>query len=265
MKIEQKYQKLTDIEHCLLRPGMWIGTTSPQNEIFTILNDENFYQCELNISPAFIKIFDEIISNSADEHKRNPKLNKIEVIVDQKSGKISVFDNGGIPVVQHKEHNEWIPQMIFSNLRSGSNFNDSENRSSAGLHGVGATLTNIFSNKFIVEPAVGKNSYYQEYSDNMKKIENPIIKSSKKSFTKITFYPDLKRFGMESIDEFTLLVLQKRAIDIAATNPKLSIIFNNVKYEFKSFKDYITLYTFIMKSLKIGKLPLQNLKMDFKM
>lgn len=243
MKIEQKYQKLTDIEHCLLRPGMWIGTTSPQTENFTVLSEDKFQYEELSVSPAFIKIFDEIISNSADEHKRNPKLNKIEVQIDQSTGKISIFDNGGIPVVQHKEHKEWIPQMIFSNLRAGSNFNDSENRTSAGLHGVGATLTNIFSNRFIVETCDGKNAYYQEYSDNMKNVGKPSIKPAKRGFTRITFFPDLKRFGMETINDSTLKVLQKRAIDIAATNPKLSIKFNDKTYQFKSFEEYIQLYT----------------------
>lgn len=243
MKIEQKYQKLTDIEHCLLRPGMWIGTTAQQVENFTILSEGKFQHEELCVSPAFIKIFDEIISNSADEHKRNSKLNKIEVQVDQSTGKILIFDNGGIPVVQHKEHKEWIPQMIFSNLRAGSNFNDFENRTSAGLHGVGATLTNIFSNKFIVETCDGKNSYYQEYSDNMKKVGKPLIKPAKRGFTRITFFPDLKRFDMKSINDATLRVLQKRAIDIAATNPKLSINFNGETYHFKTFEDYIKLYT----------------------
>jgi DNA topoisomerase-2 len=242
MKIEQKYQKLTDIEHCLLRPGMWIGTTSQQTENFTILSEGKFQYEELSVSPAFIKIFDEIISNSADEHKRNPKLNKIEVQIDQLTGKILIFDNGGIPVVQHKEHKEWIPQMIFSNLRAGSNFNDSENRTSAGLHGVGATLTNIFSNRFIVETCDGKNSYHQEYSDNMKKVGKPSIKPAKRGFTRITFFPDLKRFGMGSIDDDTLRVLQKRAVDIAATNPKLSITFNDETYHFKTFEDYVKLY-----------------------
>lgn len=243
MKIEQKYQKLTDIEHCLLRPGMWIGTTSQQTENFTILSEGKFQHEELCVSPAFIKIFDEIISNSADEHKRNPKLNKIEVQVDQSTGKILIFDNGGIPVVQHKEHKEWIPQMIFSNLRAGSNFNDFENRTSAGLHGVGATLTNIFSTRFIIETCDGKNAYYQEYSDNMKKAGKSTIRPSKRGFTRITFFPDLKRFGMERIDDSTLRALQKRAIDIAATNPKLSINFNGETYHFKTFEDYVKLYT----------------------
>jgi DNA gyrase/topoisomerase IV subunit B len=34
--------------------------------------------------------------------------------------RIEVWDNGGIPVIKHKEYNEWIPEMIFSNLKAGS-------------------------------------------------------------------------------------------------------------------------------------------------
>jgi DNA topoisomerase-2 len=223
---------------------MWIGNTSPQEEKFTILNDQNSFETStLTVSPAFIKIFDEIVSNSADEHKRNPKLNKIDISIDQTSGKITVFDNGGIPVVQHSQHKEWIPQMIFSNLRAGSNFNDSESRTSAGLHGVGATLTNIFSTKFIVETCDGKNGYYQEYKDNMKNVGKPSISPAKRGFTRITFFPELLRFNMSKIDDDTIRVLQKRAIDIAATNPKLSVTFNKVTYSFKTFDEYIRLYT----------------------
>ena len=32
VSIEKKYQKLTDTEHVLLRPGMYIGSIKPQTE-----------------------------------------------------------------------------------------------------------------------------------------------------------------------------------------------------------------------------------------
>lgn len=243
MSIEKKYKKLSDIDHCLLRPGMWIGNVSQQNIDVPCLVDGVFSIRSTTFSPAFIKLFDEIISNSMDEHRRNPKLNKIEVIVDR-SGWISVYDNGGIPVVQHKEHKEWIPQMIFSNLRAGSNFNDDEQRSGAGLHGVGATLTNIFSTKFIIETCDGKNSYHQEFRNNMKVVGKPIIHKSSRPFTKITYYPELSRFGgMTEISEDTIFSLKKRALDIAATNSKLTVVFNGEVFRFKSFEDYVRLYT----------------------
>ena len=30
--IEQRFKKLTDIEHVLLRPGMYVGSTKPREE-----------------------------------------------------------------------------------------------------------------------------------------------------------------------------------------------------------------------------------------
>lgn len=43
-----------------------------------------------------------------------------------------MLDNGGIPVVIHPEYNQYIPDMIFGELRSGSNFDDDEDSMSTG-------------------------------------------------------------------------------------------------------------------------------------
>ena len=242
-KIEDKYKKLSDIEHCLLRPGMWIGSTKPQSSESWILTDDTIQKREISYTPAFIKIFDEIISNSADEHRRNPKLNLIKVEVDQKTGEISVWDNGGIPVVVHSEHNQWLPEMIFSSLKAGSNFNDEEGRDGAGLHGVGSTLTNIFSTKFIVETCDKSNTYTQVFKNNMREVGEPIIKKGGKPHTKITFTPELSRFSMEEIDQTTLDLLKTRAINLAAANPNLKIEFNGETYYYPKYLEYCKLYT----------------------
>ena len=67
-----------------------------------------------------------------------------------KNDVISIWDNGGIPVIKHQEHNEWIPEMIFSNLKAGSNFDDSDSRTWAGTNGVGSVLANIYSKNFTI-------------------------------------------------------------------------------------------------------------------
>jgi DNA topoisomerase-2 len=123
--IEQKYQKLTDVEHVLLRPFMYIGSISPHTGDQYLYDGENIKNEEVTYNPGFIKLFDEIISNSVDEHRRDPKLNEIRVTINLDSNEISVWDNGGIPVEKHPVHKEWIPEMIFSNLKAGSNFDDS--------------------------------------------------------------------------------------------------------------------------------------------
>lgn len=241
--IEKKYRKLSDIEHVLARPGMYVGSIKPHEADIFLLNSENkFQKTRTTYNPAFIKIFDEIISNAIDEHKRNSKLNHIDVKIDLHTNTITIHDNGGIPVQVHKEYEEWIPEMIFSNLKTGSNFDDTEDRFGAGTNGVGATLTNIFSLLFKVITADGTKRFTQTFSKNMHERSVPVIDNVKKNFTEISYVPDLERFGMKEIDEIHLGLLKKRVIDAAACNPKLMVTFNGEDFRFKNFRDYCTMF-----------------------
>ena len=241
MSIDKKYQKLDDISHVIARPGMYIGSIKPHTATKWVLDNEKMVQQELTYNPGFLKIFDEIITNSVDESKRTgSKLTTVKVTI--KDNTISIWDNGGIPVVKHTEHNEWIPEMIFSNLKSGSNFDDTEERSWAGTNGVGSTLTNIYSNEFIISTCDGKNHFYQTYKNNMRDRVEAKIKKSKVAHTEITFKPDFEKFGLDGIDEDHFKMIQKRIYDLAACNTHLKIYFNDNLINLNSFEDYIKLY-----------------------
>eukprot|EP00971_Amphidinium_carterae_P051957 1022686-Amphidinium_carterae.3 len=42
-------------------------------------------------------------------------------------GTISVYNNGkGLPVVVHKEHHVYVPEMVFGQLLSSDNYNDND-------------------------------------------------------------------------------------------------------------------------------------------
>ena len=233
---------LDEIEHVIHRPGMYIGSTKPHTDDIFIFENGKFEKRTITYNPGFLKIFDEIISNSVDESKKNPNLNYIHVTINQKNGEISVWDNGGIEIKKH-ETGDWIPSVIFSNLRAGSNFDDTEDRTGAGTNGVGSTLTNIFSKKFTVKTADGISEFNQVFSDNLSKRTTAVIKPSEKQYTEISFIPDYPKFGMEIINEEHIHMLRKRVIDIAACNPNLKLQFNNEKYRFKSFKEYAELFT----------------------
>jgi DNA topoisomerase-2 len=241
-KIEDKYKKLTDIEHVILRPGMYIGSIKPHTATKWVLGEEKMTQRELTYNPGFLKIFDEIITNSVDESKREgSKLNTIKVTI--KNDVISVWDNGGIPVIKHQEHNEWIPEMIFSNLKAGSNFDDDDSRTWAGTNGVGSVLVNIYSKKFTISTCDGKNQFDQTFTNNMRdRTEAKVVKGTKKH-TEITFATDFERFGLENIDEDHYKMIEKRIYDLAACNPSLKIYFNGTLINLNSFEDYIKLYT----------------------
>ena len=244
MSIEKKYQKLSDIEHVIARPGMYIGSTTDVTEKCWVYDNGEMKQKTITYNPAFQKLFDEVVSNSVDESKRDDNnLTSIKININQDKNEILVEDNGGIPVVIHKDENKYVPEMIFSELRAGSNFNDEEDqRTWVGTNGVGSTVTNIFSTRFKVETADGTNKFTQIFEDNLSKRSEPKIQLIKQNYTKITFSPDLERLNT-TFSEGNYLKLIKRVYDIAGCNPKLRVYLNGEQIKVKSFKDYIQLFT----------------------
>ena len=241
MSVEKKFKKLDDVSHVLLRPGMYIGSIKPHTSKKYLYNEGKMESEEITYNPGFLKIFDEIVTNSVDEFKREgSKLNTIQVNINGDT--ISIWDNGGIPVVKHPDDNEWIPEMIFSNLKAGSNFNDDENRTGAGTNGVGSTLTNIYSKQFTINTCDGKNLFTQTFTNNMRDRVPAKIKKSTKNFTEITYTPDYEKFGLENLDQSHYRLIQKRVIDIAGCNPDIKVYFNEELINTKTFEDYVKYY-----------------------
>lgn len=155
---ETVFQKLTQVQHIHLRPGMYVGPTELTSSEVWLHNKESkkMEKQTIDMSPALLKVFDEIIVNAADNHQRDKKMTKIEVNVKfvkkNKALQVSVKNDGlGIPIKIHEKEKVYIPEMIFGQLMTGSNYEDSEKRTTGGNHGLGAKMTNIFSNKFAVE------------------------------------------------------------------------------------------------------------------
>ena len=241
--VNEIYKTLSDIDHTLLRPASFLGSVVSEKSNQYVLEDSKFVLKEVLYNPGFHKLFDEIISNSVDESKRpNTKLNTIKVEIDKTKGTISVFDNGGIPVEIHKDTKMYVPQMIFGNLRSSSNYNDDEDRSWVGVNGLGSKISNIFSTSFVVETADGKKKFEMEWTNNMKKHSKEKITSTSKHFTRITYTPELSRFGMKEISDDDIKIMEKRVYEIAGCNPKLTIFFQGKKIMINSFKDYCNMY-----------------------
>lgn len=244
MSVDKKFKKLDDIDHVILRPGMYIGSIKPHKAIKWIIEEDKMIQKELTYNPGLLKIFDEIVTNSVDESKRkDSKLNIVKIDIDRSTNYINIWDNGGIPVVKHTEHKEWIPEMIFSNLKAGSNFNDEEQRTGAGTNGVGSTLTNIYSKEFTITTCDGSNHFTQTFSNNMRKRTTAKIKKSTKGFTEIKYLVDFEKFALTGIDDDHFKMIEKRVYDIAACNTNLKVYFNGKLINIKTFEDYIKYYT----------------------
>lgn len=252
-KIEEKYQQLSEVEHVLLRPGMWVGSIKDEERSCFVydIDEEKMIIKDIIYSPAMLKLFDEVLSNSCDEYRRkdNMGLNKIIIKINKETQEISVIDNGGIPIVKHKEAKMYVPEFIFGQLRTSSNYDDTEDRNVIGTNGVGSSLTNIFSKKFTVISCDKKNQINVTWTDNMSKKSTPTITKSKDHFTNISFILDFNRFDQKEkglTNEF-IDILHKRCIDAAAANPGLKIIFEcedlKTEWKFNRFEDYMELYS----------------------
>lgn len=66
--VEQIYQKKTQLEHILLRPDTYIGSTETIRQSMWVWDNTNnaMVHREINYVPGFYKIFDEILVNAAD-------------------------------------------------------------------------------------------------------------------------------------------------------------------------------------------------------
>ena len=246
--LEQKYQKKTPIEHILTRPDTYVGDIKVQEEPMDIFDDDLQKIVKKNIKyvPALYKIFDEIIVNAFDHTKNDPTCDTIKISIDKEKNEISVFNNGkGIDVEIHPQHKIYVPELIFGELLTSTNYDDNEERTTGGRNGYGAKLTNIFSTKFILETVdeTRKRKFYQEFTNNMGSRTKPKVTDYKlKSYTQITFYPDLKKFGLSELSDDIVALFKKRAFDIAGLGEKLKVYYNDKKIESNNFKKYISLY-----------------------
>jgi len=246
--IEQIYQKKTQLEHILLRPDTYVGSMEMQNQELWVFDSvqSRMVHRKINFVPALYKIFDEILVNAADNLMRDPlNMDCIKVDIDPKAGTVSVWNNGrGVPVVMHKEHGVYIPEMVFGHLLTSDNYQDSDCKVVGGRNGYGAKLANVFSTEFIVETCDGSKRYYQKFEKNMSVKGTPVIKNSTEaSFTKVTFKPDLARLGMKSLDDDTVSLMTKRVYDIAgSTTEKCMVHLNGEKLDVNTFRQYTDLY-----------------------
>ncbi|KAF9913814.1 DNA topoisomerase 2, partial [Lobosporangium transversale] len=247
--IEEIYQKKTPLEHILLRPDTYIGTTEMNQQTLWVLDPDStkFVNRQVSIVPGLYKIVDEIIVNAADNKIRDPNMDTIKIDIDKENGQISVYNNGrGIPVEMHKKEGCYVPELIFGHLLTSSNYDDSQKKVTGGRNGYGAKLCNIFSTEFIVETADKKNglTYKQVFNKNMSITGKPKISPMKKGeeFTRITFKPDFQRFSMDCIDADLEALLKKRTYDMAGCVKGVKVYLNGERIKIKNFKEYIEMY-----------------------
>jgi DNA topoisomerase II len=244
-------QKVTHVEHILIRPDSYVGPIEKSTGNYWILDDQKFVQKPVSYSPALLKIFDEILVNAIDRNSLHPdEAKNMSVLVDRESGLISVENSGplgGISVEKHPTEGIWNPELTFGHLLTSTNYNDNEQRVTGGRNGYGAKLANVYSKLFVVtiKDGVNKVKYHQKWENNMTKC-NPakITKySGKESSVNICFQPDWVRFSMTDLDETLYKIIEKRVWDaVVCTSPKCKISFQGTVIKKLPFDKYCKMY-----------------------
>jgi DNA topoisomerase-2 len=260
-KVEDKYKKYELLEHILALPDTYIGSIEPQKITSYIYDEETKKMVvdELTYIPGLLKIFDEVIVNAidhcmrlrADEEKGKEDIKhvkNIKVTIDKATGRITIMNDGnGVDIKKHSSYGDlWIPELIFGELLTSTNYDKGEEKIWGGKNGYGSKLTNIFSKEFSIETIdhYTKKIYTQTFSNNMTARTIAEVKaSSKVPYTQISFIPDYERFGMKNMSDDIYKLFNRRVIDACATTPKeVSVYFNGEKLMIKDFEKYCELF-----------------------
>jgi len=222
------YKKQTHREHILSLPDTYVGCieTAPE-EMYVIENDKFVTKNVSSFNPGFYKLFDEIVVNAHDHVVRTRQrdlalVKNITIEIAPDNTWIEVENDGaGIDVVEHPEYKCWVPQMIFGELLTSTNYDKNEKKLVGGKNGYGVKLANIFGKELTVSTvdATRGKKYTQTWKNNMTVVEPPKITSVKgKPYVSIRWTPDFGRFGMPNkIPEDLVQVLRRRATDLAMT------------------------------------------------
>ena len=165
---------LSEMEGVRKRPGMYIGSTN---------------------STGLHHLVWELVYNAVDEAV-NGYGDRVSVCI-HKDGSVSVEDEGrGIPVDIHPQTGIPAVQLIYTTLHSGGKFSSKNYTTSAGLHGVGATVTNALSEWIDVTIYRLGKIYHIRFEDGGKLVQ-PLeeLGPTKKHGTLVRFKPDKRIFS----------------------------------------------------------------------
>lgn len=186
---------LSDFEHVLLRPTMYIGSVEKTEEKVQIVDAGKLVEKNKIISVGFYKMLNEIVDNAFDEAKRmKGKMPKITIKIDSKTNRVTVTDTGGGFINAEKANpktGQSNVETAMSMLRAGSNFyNDNSSDSLIGTNGVGAALVNMLSDEFSIATTNNEIHYEVRWKRFIKESEE---KQSKKAGditgTTVTYIP----------------------------------------------------------------------------
>ena len=254
---DRRYQKLSDTEHVLKNPDMYLGSAQPsESHEYVCGRDGRFVFKKVELVEAVVKMVDEALINSRDHAVRqaalpsgrdNKRVSFIKIDVG-KDGRVCVENDGnGISVRVHEQYQKWIPQLIFGEMRTSTNYDKGEKKIVGGKNGVGIKLAFIWSTTARVETLdhLLKKRFSQTYRQNLSVADPPVVvdvPAKELPFTRVSFELDLARLGLPEISDDTIDYLRRRAYDLAACTG-VRVFFNSpTPLDKMGFHDYSKMF-----------------------
>lgn len=231
---------LSDREHVIKRPNMYIGSTSLEKH-------ERFLFGEYKVVeyvPGLVKIIDEIIDNCIDEAIRTnfKHANKIEVSFN--GDLVTIRDNGrGIPQGDVETPEGTLipgPVAAWTRTKAGANFDNDEKRVTMGMNGVGSSLTNFFSIMFEGVTCNGENTVIVKCTNGAENISWNVVPGGRKG-TQVTFAPDFDHFEGFVMNQAVKDIILDRIQTLSVVFPQIEFKLNGKKQNLK-FKKYAEMF-----------------------
>ena len=153
--LSKQYRKHTHREHILNLPDTYIGSIENASEEAYVVEGKSFVLKNLKqFNPGFYKLIDELLVNAHDhvirlvQRKSDNPVKKIDVSVKDESVFTIRNDGESIDVEKHPEYGVYIPQLIFGELLTSTNYDKDEKKLVGGKNGYGVKLVNIFAKRF---------------------------------------------------------------------------------------------------------------------
>ncbi|PWA95854.1 Arginine repressor C-terminal-like domain-containing protein [Artemisia annua] len=157
--------------------------------------------------PSLYKIYEKVVVKAADKQK----VKEIKVSIDVKNAIISVWNNGQ-RVDAHKKDEYWTKQAIR------------------------------YSSQFTIETAHGFKRSKKVFANHSVHTTDSDLESSE-NWSKVSFEPNLEKFGMRLLEDDTVALMRRRVVDLAGClGNSVNVELDGAFFQFRTFEEYVQLY-----------------------